>query len=170
MTIMPRIPRKFLFDPAEVGIYHCISRCVRRAFLCGFDRFSGRNFDHRKRWIQDKLVFLAGQFGVDVLGFAVMSNHLHVVLRNRPDVVAGWSDDEVARRWWNLFPLRRNDTGQPAEPTESELAMVTCNSVRLAEIRERLSSLSWFMRSVAEPIARSANREDQCTGRFWRSE
>jgi hypothetical protein len=106
---MPRIPRKFLFDPTKVGMYHCISRCVRRAFLCGVDRLSGKNFDHRKQWIQDRLEFLAGQFGIDILGFAVMSNHLDVVLRNRPDLIAGWSDVEVARRWWNLFPLRRDD-------------------------------------------------------------
>src|SRR5258708_4214069 len=164
---MPRIPRKFLFDPSEVGVYHCISRCVRRAFLCGVDRFSGKNYDHRKQWIQDRLEFLAGQFGIDVLGFAVMSNHLHVVLRNRPDLVAAWTDEEVACRWWKLYPLRRDDDGQPAEPTASELAMTASNPDRLQEIRARLSSLSWFMRAVAEPIARSANREDHCTGRFW---
>ena len=75
---MPRIPRKLLIDRSEVGVYHCISRCVRRAFLCGVDRFSGKNFDHRKQWIQDRLEFLAGLFGIDVLGFSLMSNHLHV--------------------------------------------------------------------------------------------
>ena len=164
---MPRIPRKLLIDPAEVGVFHCISRCVRRAFLCGEDRLTGRNYDYRRQWIQDRLGFLAGQFGIDILGFAVMANHLHVVLRNRPDVVESWSDDEVARRWWNLFPLRRDDEGGPAEPEAWELSLVTGSPERLAEVRIRLSSLSWFMRCVAEPIARRANREDQCTGRFW---
>jgi len=71
----------------EVGVYHCINRCVRRAFLCGTDSVTGQCCDHPKQWIQDRLEFLAGQFGVDVPGFAVMSNHLHVVVRNRPDVV-----------------------------------------------------------------------------------
>ena len=164
---MPRTPRKLLIDPTEVGVFHCISRCVRRAYLCGSDRLSGKNFDHRKQWIQDRLEFLAGQFGIDVLGFAVMSNHLHIILRCRPDVVCDWSDDEVARRWWNLFPLRRDDKEQPAEPDEWELSMITGNPDRLAEVRGRLSSISWFMRCVAEPIARWANREDACTGRFW---
>ncbi|MSR60595.1 MAG: hypothetical protein EXS05_23635 [Planctomycetaceae bacterium] len=164
---MPRIPRMLLIDPSDVGVYHCISRCVRRAFLCGDDRVSGKNFDHRKQWLQDRLQFLAGQFAIDLLGFAVMSNHLHVILRNRADVVCGWSDDDVARRWWNLFPLRRDDEGRPAEPQEWELSTVTGNPERLVEVRARLSSLSWFMRCLAEPIARRANREDDCTGRFW---
>ena len=68
--------------------------------------------------------FLAGQFGVDVLGFAVMSNHLHVVLRNRPDIIHGWSDDEVARRWWNVFPKRRDREGNAKEPSSVELQMI----------------------------------------------
>jgi hypothetical protein len=50
------------------------------------------------------LQFLAGQFGIDVLGFALLSNPLHLILTNRPDVVLGWSHEEVARRWWHLFP------------------------------------------------------------------
>lgn len=64
---MSRIPRKYLIEPADVGVYHCINRRVRRAFLCGTDEVSGKNFDHRKQWIQDRLEFLAGVFGVDVL-------------------------------------------------------------------------------------------------------
>lgn len=49
---------------------------------------------------------LAGLFGVEVAAFDVLSNHLHVILRIRPDVVALWSDQEVARRWLALFPGR----------------------------------------------------------------
>jgi hypothetical protein len=164
---MPRVRRRFLADPAGVGIYHCINRCVRRAFLCGDDPVSGKNFDHRKQWIQDRIQFLAGQFGVDVLGFAVMSNHIHVVLRNRPDLVAGWSDVEVARRWWFLFPKRRDKEGNPLEPTDCELQMIIANPEKFAEIRARLSSVSWFMRCLVEPIARLGNKEDLTTGRFW---
>ena len=86
--------------------------------------------------------FLAGQFGVDVLGFALMSNHIHLILRNRPDVVRGWTDDEVAQRWWNLYPQRKDADGQPVEPRESDLSMITGNPERLEVIRRRLSSLS----------------------------
>ena len=79
-----------------VGVYHCIARCVRRAFLCGIDPYSGRDYSHRKAWIIDRLRHLAGLFGVEVCGYAIMSNHLHLVLRNRPDSVEQWSDSEVA--------------------------------------------------------------------------
>ena len=164
---MPRIPRKFVFDPTEVGVYHCINRCVRRAYLCGTDYVSGKCFDHRKEWIQQRLEFLARHLAVDVLGFSIMSNHIHLVVRNRPDVVRNWSDDEVARRWWNVFPKRQDDQGEPAEPTDFELTMITANPDRLAEVRTRLSNLSWFMRCLVEPIARQANREDKCSGRFF---
>ncbi len=164
---MARIPRQELIDETEVGMYHCVNRCVRRAFLCGEDPFTGKNFDHRKGWIRQRLEFLAGQFGIDVCGFAVMSNHSHVVLRNRPDVVATWSDKEVARRWWNLFPSRREEDGSPAQPRAHELEMLTVDARALEERRKRLSSLSWFMRCLCETIARRANKEDQCTGRFW---
>jgi REP element-mobilizing transposase RayT len=164
---MARAVRAEVIDETQVGVYHCINRCVRRAFLCGQDPVSGRNFDHRKGQIQRRLEFLAGQFGIDVLGFTIMSNHLHVVLRNRPDVVAGWSDDEVARRWWMLFPQRRDNEGQPAGPEPHELAMLTADAKALEERRRRLSSVSWLMRCLCEGIARQANREDQCTGRFW---
>ena len=164
---MARLARADLFDPTEVSVVHCINRCVRRCFLCGDDPYTGRNFDHRKQWLEQRLAFLAGRFGIDVLGFAILSNHFHLVLRNRPDVVATWSDSEVAARWLALCPLRKTATGEPAEPTDAELDTIRRVPERLAEIRRRLSDISWFMRFIAEPIARRANREDQVTGRFW---
>ena len=95
-----------------------------------------------------------------------MVNHVHVILRNRPDVVSGWTDEEVARRWWQLFPLRKNKDKSPAVPTESELKLFM-TPVRCKQLRSRLSDISWWMRALAEPIARRSNIEDKCTGRFW---
>ena len=135
--------------------------------LCGRDRRSGKDYSHRKVWIRERLEELAGIFGMDVLGFAVLSNHLHVVVRTRPDIVNGWSADEVALRWWRLFPQRRNTDGTPAEPTELELNAIRNDSSGLKEKRRRLKDISWFMRCLAEPIARRGNKDDQVTGRFW---
>jgi len=95
---MPRIRRRFLIDRTDVGIYHCINRCVRRSFLCGTDPISGKDYEHRRQWLQDRLEFLAGQFGLDVLGFAVMSNHFHVIVRNRPGESTGGGDNRRSPR------------------------------------------------------------------------
>ena len=86
--VMARRNRAEVVVEDEVGVYHCIQRVVRRAFLCGVDRLSGNSYDHRRNWIRDRLEFLAGLFGVEIAAFAVLSNHVHVILRNRPDVVA----------------------------------------------------------------------------------
>ncbi len=74
---MPSYARKDIVAEGEVGVYHCVNRCVRRAWLCGKDPVTGRSFEHRKQWIRDRLEELAAVFGLDVLGFAVMSNHVH---------------------------------------------------------------------------------------------
>lgn len=164
---MPAYARRDIVDEDRVGVYHCIARCVRRAFLCGTDPYSGRDYSHRKAWIIDRLRQLAGLFGVEVCEYAVMSNHLHLVLRNRPDVVARWSDTEIAFRWRKLFPRRSEVTGEPAEPDEHDVAMLRADAEHLATLRWRLASLSWFMRCLCEWVARAANSEDGCGGRFW---
>ncbi|MCR9202913.1 MAG: hypothetical protein NXI04_30070, partial [Planctomycetaceae bacterium] len=105
--------------------------------------------------------------GIEVLGFAVMSNHFHIILRNRPDVVDSWSNEEVARRWWQLCPARRDENGSPVAATKQEIELLANDESRLEEWRSRLSSVSWFMRFACEWIARRANKEEEVTGRFW---
>ncbi len=105
---MGRQARGEYLDPQTIQIVHAVQRCVRQAFLCGNDRLTGKSREHRRQWIRDRLEFLSSVFGIDCLTYAVMSNHLHVVLRSRPDVVRQWSDEQVARRWLRLFPRRRN--------------------------------------------------------------
>lgn len=165
--IMPRKPRYEVADPAEVQVFHTVQRCVRRAFLCGEDVFTGQNFEHRREWIRRRLEFLASVFGIDCLTYTVLSNHLHLVLRSRPDVVTQWSDEEVARRWLKLFPKRRKEDGSPESASKPEIDMIVNQAEVLAERRNRLSDISWWMRCTSENIARRANREDECTGRFW---
>jgi putative transposase len=150
-------------------VYHCFSRCVRRAFLHGFDALTGRDFSHRKAWLVDRLRFLASIFAIDVCAYAVMENHYHTILRIRPDIVAAWSDQEVATRWLTLCPRYYKSTKGAKLPVEEQIrALVQCTE-RIAALRKRLCSLSWFMGRLNEFIARAANKEDDVKGRFWES-
>ena len=136
---MAQLAREELFAPDEIACVHVINRAVRRCFLMGDDLVSGKNFDHRIRWMQAKLKLHAAYFGIDLLGSAIMSNHFHLVLRSRPDVVRTWDDAEVARRWRMLCPLRKHADGTPKEPTEFELNAIRSDLDRVREIRSRLS-------------------------------
>ncbi|NEZ04980.1 transposase [Wenzhouxiangella sp. XN201] len=143
-----------------------MSRCVRRAFLCGFDVASGKDFEHRRQWIEERIFQLADSFAVSVYAYAVMSNHFHIVLRSDPRYAWEWSDREVAERWLAIFPGSISNRDDPGCVERATLALLS-NTERLDVIRQRLGSISWFMRALNEPIARMANREDGCTGRFW---
>ena len=116
---MGRSLRAEQFSPDDISIVHCIQRCVRRAFLAGVDQQSGKDYGFRREWIRRRMEALASVFACDVLTYAIMSNHLHLILRNRPDIVAQWSDQEVATRWLKVFPGRRLEE-HLGEPTESD--------------------------------------------------
>jgi len=118
---------------------------------------------HRKAWVEERLALLAECFAVSIHAYAVMSNHLHLVLQMAPSTAASWSDAEVAARWVRLFPPRQ-DSG---EAVDAKCSRLVADTERLRVVRGRLSDLSWLMRCLAEPIARRANREDRCKGRFW---
>jgi putative transposase len=163
------LPRRYYVKEGQEGVYHCFSRCVRRAFLCGFDTLTHRDFSHRKAWLVDRLRHLASIFAIDVCAYAVMENHYHAILRTRPDIVAAWSDREVAIRWLTLSPPHRNPFHTHNSPTEIEICALTDCPDRIAQLRQRLCSLSWFMGKLNEFIARAANKEDNVKGRFWES-
>nr|WP_309227493.1 hypothetical protein [Zooshikella harenae] len=141
-------------------------RCVRRAFLCGDDRVTGQNFDHRKAWMVERLTELVKVFAIDICAYAVMSDHYHLVVRIDEEKAKQWTDDEVIRRWRKLYKgppmIQRYLAG--AKLDSAELKVV--NDI-VQQWRERLADLSWFMRCLNEPIARWANDEDGCKGRFW---
>ena len=107
-----------VIDPTDVNVVHVCSRTVRRCFLFGDDQLTGKKFDHRKDWIEETLEHFAALFGIDLLTFAVMSNDFHLILRNRPDVVAIWDDTEVARRWLMICPHRKGKDGRPLPPRD----------------------------------------------------
>lgn len=162
---MPR-PRFTQVSLETTPYYHCISRCVRRAFLCGEDEVTGRSYAHRRGWIEAKLLELAGIFAIDLCAYAVMSNHYHVVLHVDEKQAKQWPLREVVDRWHRLFAgnllsqrYARGENLSKAEWRQLKQDIQTW--------RERLMNISWFMRVVNEGIARQSNAEDDCTGRFW---
>ena len=163
---MPRTLRAEQFDPKEICIVHLVQRCVRKAYLAGQDAVTGKDYGFRREWIRCRMERLASVFGVDILNYAILSNHMHLVVRTRPDVVQAWTNDEVALRWLRVFPGKRFDE-QLAEPTTVDVKALAGNMERIAVVRSRLSDPSWFMRALSEPIARLANKQDECTGSFW---
>jgi hypothetical protein len=153
------IARKRLIDPSITRWYHCISRCCRRLPLLG----SGRT--DRKAWLQNRIRELTEVFAISVAGFSVLDNHLHLLIRLDPQNAQDWSDEEVARRWGKLFPPRRNRKVQPVTP--QWIAEKVADPEWIAKRREYLQSTSWFMKLLKEPLARMANREDECEGAFF---
>ena len=158
--------RRNLIDPVSTPYYHCMARCVRRAFLCGQDEFSGKDYEHRRQWVADRIKELADVFAIEVCSYAVMSNHYHAVLYINRERGRLWETKEVLQRWTKLFSghllvqrfLANDALGETELQRVEEFA---------AEYRSRLLDISWFMRCLNEHLAREANREDGCKGRFW---
>ncbi|MFO0902706.1 MAG: hypothetical protein U0939_06885 [Pirellulales bacterium] len=161
---MPVKRRRQIMDKRNVGTYHCFTRCVRRAFLAGVDWVTGKDFSYRKDWIRERLEALASVFAVDVLDHAVMENHLHVILRNRPDVAKRWRRREVVRRWLRLSRKSLRLKGEPSDELVNE---VLKERRRVGVLRRRLSDISWFMLMLKEPVSLQANEEDKVSGCFW---
>jgi len=162
---MPK-PRNAQVSIAATPYYHCVSRCVRRAFLCGNDMQSGIDYEHRRGWIEKRILKLGQIFCIDVCAYAVMSNHYHIVLHLNTREQTSLTLREVLTRWQSLYAgnqlVARYLREEPI--CDAETRAVT----ELGEQwRERLADLSWFMRALNEGVAREANFEDHCTGRFW---
>ncbi|MEN8008651.1 MAG: transposase, partial [Candidatus Krumholzibacteriota bacterium] len=162
---MPK-PRQSLISLEATPYYHCISRCVRRAYLCGEDALTGRSFEHRRGWIEQRLLELSRTFAMEICAYAILSNHSHIVIYVDREMAHSWTLSEVIERWHALFSgiTLSQRYLQGVGLCEAEMR-------KLEEVvetwRERLMSVSWFMRCLNEHIARLANAEDGCTGRFW---
>ncbi|PML81989.1 transposase [Enterovibrio norvegicus] len=145
---------------------HCVSRCVRRSFLCGYDEQAQQSYEHRRSWIEKRLLALAGAFCIDVCAYAIMSNHYHVLLHINAEKAKTLSNVEVIERWLTFHhgPALVQRFMQEDELSEAETER--CNEI-IEEWRKRLVSISWFMRLINQHIASKANREDDCTGHFW---
>ena len=161
------LARKKLISLDSTLYYHCISRCVRRAYLCGIDPLTKKNHTHRRKYIEDKLFKLANIFCIDIASYAIMSNHYHLVLRVDKDGCKALSNYDVVYRWHQIFApglLVSAYLENPKILSQSELKKI---NKKANKWRERLYDISWFMRCLNEDVARMANHEDKCTGRFW---
>ncbi len=165
---MARAARNTSIDPAQIQIVHVWNRCVRRAYLCGSDKYSGRNYEHRRDWARKRLQQLASSFAIDCLTYSIMSNHTHQILRSRPDIAEQWDDRTVAIRWLRITPNYDAD-GNPIEPHEHRIQAIINDPAQVAELRSRLSDISWWMRYFSHYMACRSNREDEVTGHFWES-
>jgi len=173
---MSRKTRGSLINPKEVTIVHAVAKTARNLFLLGEDFATSTRNSHRKVWIVDILEFQSSLMAIDLLDFCVMDNHIHQVLRSRPDVVKKWSNREVARRWLTLCPKSKkrqkvDDKVQyvPIPPKDEQIDTLAKNKKRIKKIREQLSSISWWMRLCCQKVAQRANREDGGSkGPFWK--
>ena len=146
------IARKRQVSLVDTKYYHCISRCVRRAFLCGEDRFTGKSYEHRRGWVEDKLLVLAKIFCIVLYVDDKKANSLN--------------DKAIIIRWHKLCKGTLLTQKYVQGEKLSKVELIFFNQT-VKQYRERLSSISWFMRLLNEDIARRANKEDNCTGRFY---
>lgn len=156
---------------SQTSYYHCISRCVRRAFLCGYDKFTGKSFEHRRNWFEKRLTALSSAFSIDVCAYAIMHNHNHLVLHVDTERAEKWTNMEVIQRWHSVHP-NKTITAMYIDPQQRKnLTPMQLSTIhKITSIyRKRLISISYFMKALNQYIALRANREDKCSGRFWES-
>jgi REP element-mobilizing transposase RayT len=130
------------------------------------DDYSGKNYEHRRDWVESRLLFLASVFAIDICAYAVMTNHLHVVLHVDKAQAERWSIKEVLIQWHKIHHGTLLTQKYLNGDALSKAEVMSVHQTALV-YRQRLFSISWFMRNLNEYIARAANKEDECTGRFW---
>lgn len=161
-------PRSQLVDQTTPLYYHIVSRCVRRAWLCGKDPINRKNYSHRKEWLKQRMFHLARHFSIEINAFTILSNHFHLVLYFDPMHCTKWSDDEVASRWVEAFPPK-GAAEKLALLKENQKKAMLEDKVQLEARRRQLGSLSFFMKHLKQPIAYRANKEDDYQGHFFES-
>ncbi|SON49891.1 transposase [Vibrio tapetis] len=160
--------RKQLISVDATPYYHCVSRCVRQSFLCGEDSVTNKSYEHRREWIEHKIQSLTHTYYIDVCAYAVMSNHYHLVLHINRNKALRLSLDEVVERWSHNHKLPVLLQRWLRHELKTQAEKDKCAEI-IEKWRERLWSLSWFMKELNYDIACKANHEDQCSGHFWES-
>jgi hypothetical protein len=160
------LARNQLISIEDTPYYHIVSRCVRRAFLCGKDKYSGKSYEHRRGLIVDRVKFLASVFHIKICSYAIMSTHYNLVLKlnNTKD----WSIHQVLISWSSLcnLPYLCQKFLDKQVMDKAEMREVLSMTDKY---RKRLMSISWFMKMLNQDIAFKANAEDGCKGHFFES-
>ena len=156
--------RKYQISIDDTPYYHLVTRCVRRAFLCGTD--GNQSFEHRRQWLVDRSKFLSSIFAIDICAYAIMSNHYHLVVK--VNSTQDWSDKQVLSMWSALFNLPSvcEQFLKGEQLSKAQLILVYFHT---SQYRKRLMDISWLMRCLNQYIATKANREDKVKGHFWES-
>jgi hypothetical protein len=148
-----------MISPDDITIAHITTQTAQQMYLLGEDSGTGENFSHRKDWIIDIMAHQSLFMAIDILRFAIMDNHVHFLLRTRPDIVRGWSDQEVARNYLQLCPRynrRRKVDGkwvyEAREPRQCDIDEIVNDKNKLKKIRQKLSSLSFWMQLLKQKV------------------
>lgn len=176
---MARRPRSSVISSDEITIAHVWSQTVQQMFLLGRDELTNRDYSHRKDWVIDIMAHQSMFMAVDILRFAIMDNHVHFLLRTRPDIVRGWSDEEVAWNYLLLCPKKKRRKKvdgkweyEVVEPSQCDIDAIVNDAKKLKKLRQKLSSLSFWMQLLKQKVAKKANAEVQkegvCKGAFWK--
>jgi hypothetical protein len=150
-----RRPRSERMPVGSAGIWHITSRCVRRERL-----LEGPGC---REWLSERLASWLEVLAVDLLGYALMGNHVHLVVRTRPDVAHGWSITEVRRRWFASMTVSDGAPSVPAVPGPAMVARA------VAQARLELAHPRMMLRAVKEGFARRLNRVQGASGHVWES-
>lgn len=151
-----------------VGIYHAWSRCVQQLPIFGYDKASDCDFSYRRIWLESLIGYQTKVFAVDLGNFNILSNHFHLIVRNRPDLVQQWSDEMVAARWklaWPTWNPKERIWERPV--SDASIEQLLKNPDKLVLARKCLGSLSWFMARIKEPFSRLCNQDSGRTGAVW---
>ncbi len=112
---MPAKPRSDVFEPDEVGVYHCWNRLVRRHHLFGWDALTGNDYSYRKDWVRDRFRELAGAMAINVLDYAILDNHLHIHIKHVGRTVG---------RLWTGTSGQRGESGSTCQAARVPVAEV----------------------------------------------
>lgn len=159
-------PRKQLISITDTPYYHVVTRCVRRAFLAGYDKPSKTSFEHRRQWIVDRMMFLCDVFSIDICSYSVMSNHYHIVLKVSENKM--WTTTQILNTWNRLYSLPYLCEKYLSKDITTRAETRQVNKMA-KKYRKRLMNISWFMKCLNEYIAVKANAEDNVKGHFWES-